>query len=164
MAVPGFQYYSVQPSTSLHSRTGHDSGIGLLPDFLDEDHQPYSGVHTAKLPSQRRDSDQNELNVHASSNIARVVAPRTRSLDETPIMNNGERTSSFAASVYSAIEIEDDEEDYPQPKAPISPLTILGAGRVDPFANYPVKMDITEYWLIDHGMLWMSHVQSLNEK
>jgi hypothetical protein len=153
MAVPGFLYYRVQPRTSFQSGTRHDSGIGLLPDFLDEDHQPYNGVQTAKLPPQMTFADQNGLNVHAPSNIARVVAPWTRSLDEVPIMNNRERTSSFDSSMGSAIEIEDDEEDYPRPKAAISPLTILGAGRVDPFANYPVKMDITEYWLIDHGML-----------
>lgn len=32
-----------------------------------------------------------------------------------------------------------------------SPVTPLGAGRIDPFANYPIKMNNGELWLIDQG-------------
>lgn len=32
-----------------------------------------------------------------------------------------------------------------------SPMTVLGASRIDPFANYPIKMNEGELWLIDQG-------------
>ena len=33
----------------------------------------------------------------------------------------------------------------------INPVTVLGAGRIDPFAHYPIKMNTGELWLIDQG-------------
>lgn len=32
-----------------------------------------------------------------------------------------------------------------------SPRSMLGAGRVDPFANYPIPVTIREQWLLDRG-------------
>jgi hypothetical protein len=103
---------------------------------------------------QRRATDRNGSNMWQSPTFNGVVPVRNRSLDDD--MGNVEGAfPRYARRADSAIAIDDDDDDdddeYPPPKATISPLTILGAGRVDPFANYPVKMDITEYWLIDHG-------------
>ena len=33
-----------------------------------------------------------------------------------------------------------------------SPITMLGAGRVDPFANYPIPVASREKWLLERGM------------
>ncbi|KAL2068635.1 hypothetical protein VTL71DRAFT_14972 [Oculimacula yallundae] len=42
-----------------------------------------------------------------------------------------------------------EEEDAPDRVVTISPITPLGAGRTDPFANYPIKMNRGELFLID---------------
>ena len=33
-----------------------------------------------------------------------------------------------------------------------NPMSVLGEGRVDPFASYPIKMNKGELWLMDQGM------------
>lgn len=42
-------------------------------------------------------------------------------------------------------------DPFPGTIVPISPITPLGAGRIDPFTNYPIKMNREEQWLIDQG-------------
>ncbi|KAH9207786.1 hypothetical protein DL95DRAFT_415304 [Leptodontidium sp. 2 PMI_412] len=40
-------------------------------------------------------------------------------------------------------------DPFPGTIVPISPITPLGTGRIDPFTNYPIKMNRGEQWLID---------------
>ena len=101
--------------------------------------------------------------MHERPNFAGSSPVRSRSLDQA-VMGDVEGTPRYDQRADSAICIDDDEDEYPQPRAKMSPLTILGVGCIDPFANYPVKMDLTEYWLIDHGMLQLSFTQNLKAK
>ncbi|PVH71667.1 hypothetical protein DL98DRAFT_596735 [Cadophora sp. DSE1049] len=57
--------------------------------------------------------------------------------------------SSSANSSSSSPDMSSKPDIHVSGPVPISPVTILGAGRVDPFANYPIKMNRGELWLID---------------
>lgn len=48
----------------------------------------------------------------------------------------------------------------PDPVA-YNPVSILGAGRVDPFASYPIKMHRGEMWLLDQGKITQFSSQCL---
>ena len=39
-----------------------------------------------------------------------------------------------------------------------SPMSILGSGRVDPFASYPIQMSREEEWLLDQSKFSLSNV------
>jgi hypothetical protein len=159
MAAPASQgYRHGQLAISRKSRTRHDSGIGIELDVNPSPHA-YNGMQVVETPSGRRLSDRKRLDIIMSSNSLGMVPARGNSLDKSYIMRNGERVSSYTRSVDSPIEIDDDEDETSPSKAATSPLTVLGAGRVDPFANYPVTMNRNEYWLIDHGMPCISKHQ-----
>lgn len=144
MAVPGAQdhgHHEISPNSGfLIARNNFNSGsFEKIPESVN-----------SSCFTQRRTSGQNAFNTWHAPVFKGGMPVRSRSLDDD--MGNVE--GAFPKRIQradSAIDMGDDEEEYPPPKTGISPLTILGAGRVDPFANYPVKMDITEYWLIDHG-------------
>ncbi|KAH7306113.1 hypothetical protein BKA65DRAFT_601851 [Rhexocercosporidium sp. MPI-PUGE-AT-0058] len=57
----------------------------------------------------------------------------------TPLANSSSQYPQDASAL----------DPFPNNFDPISPITPLGAGRIDPFANYPIKMNKGELWLID---------------
>ena len=147
MAVPSAQY---RGNHEISSKNGfpiarndfHSGSFENIPE----------GVNNSCLP-QGGTSGQNGFNEWHAPVFNGEVPVRNRSPDGD--MGNVEGAfPKRTQRADSAIDMGDDEEEYRPPKRGISPLTILGAGRVDPFANYPVKMDITGYWLLDHGKVF----------
>jgi hypothetical protein len=141
MAIPSHQYYGHERHELSSYKIQYDLRDQTL-EYL------YGDKIELELPG-RRAPDRNALDMHEQPKLTVAAPVRSRSLDQRNV--NGTLRPFPRAD--SAIGMEDDDEDECcQPKAAISPLTILGAGRVDPFAKYPVKMNVIEYWLIDHGM------------
>lgn len=52
--------------------------------------------------------------------------------------------------------VDERDKRYELLKNP-SPMSILGTGRVDPFANYPIQMSREEKWLIDQSKFCIRH-------
>ncbi|KAG4438503.1 hypothetical protein IFR05_006026 [Cadophora sp. M221] len=62
-----------------------------------------------------------------------------------PVMLNTPSANRSSQCPQDASEMD----NFPSNLLPISPITPLGAGRIDPFASYPIKMNRGELWLID---------------
>ncbi|KUJ07837.1 uncharacterized protein LY89DRAFT_742603 [Mollisia scopiformis] len=75
---------------------------------------------------------------------------RSRSRVSSPEQSYFSSSEPANEIVKSALESSvDPPESLTLGLAPSSPMTVLGAGRIDPFADYPIKMNEGELWLID---------------
>lgn len=68
--------------------------------------------------------------------------------------NAGSRSSSSNLSSKPDHSIEDAQEIANQSLVKASPVTILGAGRVDPFQTFPIEATRDIHQLVDHCMLY----------
>jgi hypothetical protein len=66
-----------------------------------------------------------------------------------PSTASGEASQSVVATANAGAGVEPRQD--PNQGYFGSPMSILGAGRVDPFAKFPIEMDLHMHGLVDHS-------------
>jgi hypothetical protein len=83
----------------------------------------------------------------------RAPSERDNQSDFSLLSQCSKNPFSAPASPESTLSVAElkDVPVMPHSLATFSPMSILGAGRVDPFANYPIRMNREEKWLLDQS-------------
>jgi len=117
------------------------------------------------LPKGRRPVIRNRIELFLPDNIGHISQSRefpARSVnseevtDADPSAYTEQGNTSTTASTISISEDVSDRDDFWWVLPATSPVTILGAGRVDPFGNYPIRITKTVQWLLDEGTAQIS--------
>jgi len=110
------------------------------------------------LPKGRRPVIRNRIELFLPDNIGHISQSRefpARSVNSEEVTDadhsayTEQGNTSTTASTISISEDVSDRDDFWWVLPATSPVTILGAGRVDPFGNYPIRITKTVQWLLD---------------
>ena len=110
----------------------------------------------------RSSRDPNQVNIYVPPNFSLQIPVSgetdNRTVDESDAQSETYNASSSTALVTNSstqsasLPVEISKTQFiPFSSIPVGPMSILGAGRVDPFANYPIQMNREEKWLIDQS-------------
>ncbi|KAH7377943.1 hypothetical protein BKA64DRAFT_687582 [Cadophora sp. MPI-SDFR-AT-0126] len=106
------------------------------------------------LPKGRRPVIRNRVELLLPSELLQVSPLDDFQSLRIPASRAGRTTWVPDAAGVRPVDASISEEDFDSDDlwyfpTSISPVTVLGAGRVDPFGNYPIKITQTEQWLLD---------------
>ena len=109
----------------------------------------------------RRTRDPNQVNIYVPpsfplllSETSKEEACRSGERDNQSESFNQSSSNLLTANSWmesTALSVEMNKVPTMPHFLTLGPMSILGAGRVDPFANYPIKMNREEEWLIDQS-------------
>ena len=110
----------------------------------------------------RRARDPNQVNIYVPPSFSSLPSA-TNEGETRPSGKHNNQSKSFNQSSSNSLTTNSSMEStafsvemnkvstMPHFLTSLSPMSILGAGRVDPFANYPIQMNREEEWLIDQS-------------